>query len=166
MYVHEFGFSTRSLFCVTTVGTVQCKIYICIRTPHKCLPWPPQGKAVSTLFGCGWNWLKPSENNDLEKEDRGASHYISLSGWGGGGRGRIPMTAKSMAFFLILVPWCKDRTSSRCTTYAVKKNIIKGTVSRDFLLLVFFMNQFPPSPRVFHLDRFEFFRKFAEIFAS
>ncbi len=42
----------------------------------------------------------------------------------------------------------------------------KGTVSRDFLLLVFFMNQFPPSPRVFHLDRFEFFRKFAEKFAS
>jgi hypothetical protein len=28
------------------------------------------------------------------------------------------------------------------------------------------MNQFPPSPRVFCLDRFEFFRKFAEIFAS
>jgi hypothetical protein len=28
------------------------------------------------------------------------------------------------------------------------------------------MNQFPPSPRVFHLDRFKFFRKFAEIFAS
>jgi hypothetical protein len=43
---------------------------------------------------------------------------------------------------------------------------VKGTVSRDFLLLVFFMNQFPPSPRVCHKDRFEFFRKFAEIFAS
>jgi hypothetical protein len=28
------------------------------------------------------------------------------------------------------------------------------------------MNQFPPSPRVFLLDRFKFFRKFAEIFAS
>jgi hypothetical protein len=28
------------------------------------------------------------------------------------------------------------------------------------------MHQFPPSPRVFFLDRFEFFRKFAEIFAS
>jgi hypothetical protein len=42
----------------------------------------------------------------------------------------------------------------------------KGTVSRDFLLLVFFINQFPPSPRVSHLDRFEFFRKFAEIFAA
>jgi hypothetical protein len=39
-------------------------------------------------------------------------------------------------------------------------------VSRDFLLLVFFMNQFPPSPRVFLFDRVEFFRKFAEIFAS
>jgi hypothetical protein len=37
---------------------------------------------------------------------------------------------------------------------------LKGTVSRDFLLLVFFMNQFPPSSRVFQLDRFEFFRKF------
>jgi hypothetical protein len=28
------------------------------------------------------------------------------------------------------------------------------------------MNQFPPRPRVLHLDRLEFFRKFAEIFAS
>ncbi len=27
---------------------------------------------------------------------------------------------------------------------------LKGTVSRDFLLLVFLMNQFPPSPRVSH----------------
>jgi hypothetical protein len=44
--------------------------------------------------------------------------------------------------------------------------LFKGTVSRDFLLLVFFMDQLPPSPRVFHLDRFEFFRKFAEIFVS
>ncbi len=34
------------------------------------------------------------------------------------------------------------------------------------MLLVFFMNQFPPHPRVFHLDRFSFFRKLAEIFAS
>jgi hypothetical protein len=29
----------------------------------------------------------------------------------------------------------------------------KGTVSRDFLLLVFFMNQFPPSPRVSHFSK-------------
>ncbi len=36
---------------------------------------------------------------------------------------------------------------------------LKGTVSRDFLLLVFFMNQFPPSPKVFHLNCFEFFAK-------
>jgi hypothetical protein len=28
------------------------------------------------------------------------------------------------------------------------------------------MNQFPPSPSVFHSDHFKFFRKFAEIFAS
>ncbi len=36
---------------------------------------------------------------------------------------------------------------------------LKGTVSRDFLLLVFFINQFPPGPRVSHSDRFEFFSK-------
>jgi hypothetical protein len=40
---------------------------------------------------------------------------------------------------------------------------VKETVSRDFLLLVIFMNQFPPSPRVSHKN---LFRKFAEIFAS
>ncbi len=39
-------------------------------------------------------------------------------------------------------------------------------MSRDFLLLVFFMNQLPPSPWVYHYGRFEFFRKFAEIFAA
>jgi hypothetical protein len=42
----------------------------------------------------------------------------------------------------------------------------KGTVSQYFLLLVFFMNQFPPSPRVSHKGRFKFFQKLAEIFAS
>jgi hypothetical protein len=30
------------------------------------------------------------------------------------------------------------------------QTMVKGTVSRDFLLLVFLMNQFPPSPRVVH----------------
>ncbi len=44
---------------------------------------------------------------------------------------------------------------------------LKGQCHEIFcLILVFSMNQFPPHPRVFHLDRFEFFRKFAEIFAS
>ena len=42
----------------------------------------------------------------------------------------------------------------------------KGTVSRDFRLLVFFMNQFPPIPGEYHEGRFEFFQKFAEIFAN
>jgi hypothetical protein len=28
------------------------------------------------------------------------------------------------------------------------------------------MNQFPPSPRVLHKERFKFFRKFSEIFVS
>jgi hypothetical protein len=45
-------------------------------------------------------------------------------------------------------------------------HVIKGTVSRDFLLLVFFMNQFPPSTSVSLWDCFKFFLKFEEIFAS
>ncbi len=44
--------------------------------------------------------------------------------------------------------------------------MLKGTVSRDFRLLVFFMNQFPPSIWVYHSGHFEFFWKFAEIFKA
>ena len=43
---------------------------------------------------------------------------------------------------------------------------LKGQCHEIFCFWFFFMNQFPPSPRVFHIDRFEFFLKFAEIFAS
>jgi hypothetical protein len=38
-------------------------------------------------------------------------------------------------------------------------------VSRDFLLLVFFLNQFPQASD-YTMGRLEFFRKFAEIFAA
>jgi hypothetical protein len=46
------------------------------------------------------------------------------------------------------------------------RNCLKGTVSRYFLLLVFFTNHFPPAPEYPNKDRFKFFQKFAEIFAS
>ncbi len=42
-------------------------------------------------------------------------------------------------FNLVLIGWI-----------AARHDRVKGTVSRDFLLLVFLMNQFPPSPRVLH----------------
>jgi hypothetical protein len=57
-------------------------------------------------------------------------------------------------------------TARRPQRKIFKDVVIKETVSRDFLLLVFFMGQFPLGPRVSHKDRFKFFRKFAEIFAS
>ncbi len=44
--------------------------------------------------------------------------------------------------------------------------MLKGRVSQDFRLLVFFMNQFSTSSWVYHEGRFKFFRKFAEIFAA
>jgi hypothetical protein len=43
---------------------------------------------------------------------------------------------------------------------------VKGSLTRDFRLQVFFMNQCPPDPRVFSWGRVDFFRKFAEIFAK
>ncbi len=36
---------------------------------------------------------------------------------------------------------------------------VKGSLTRDFRLQVFFMNQCPPSPQVFHWSHFEFFSK-------
>ncbi len=74
---------------------------------------------------------------------------------------------KTVPIFLVLPPWIHIYMKPQnFVGSGSSRSDLKGTVSRDFLLLVFFMNQFPPSPRVFHLDRFEFFRKFAEIFAS
>ncbi len=44
--------------------------------------------------------------------------------------------------------------------------IIKESLTRDFRLQVFIVNQCPPGPWVCHCDRFDFFRKFAEITAN
>jgi hypothetical protein len=43
-----------------------------------------------------------------------------------------------------------------------QKAELKGTVPRDFLLQVFFMNQFPPNPGY----TIRAFKKFAKIFAA
>ncbi len=43
---------------------------------------------------------------------------------------------------------------------------LQRSLTGDFRLQVFFMNQCPPGPQVFHWGRFEFCRKFAEIFAN
>ncbi len=46
------------------------------------------------------------------------------------------------------------------------KQYFKGSLTRDFRSQFYFMNQCPPGPQVFPWGRFEFFRKFAEIFAN
>jgi hypothetical protein len=43
---------------------------------------------------------------------------------------------------------------------------VKGSLTRDFRLQVFFINQCPPGLCVSHWDLFEFFRKFVEIFVN
>jgi hypothetical protein len=56
--------------------------------------------------------------------------------------------------FQILLKIRGDVCKSKCNTGGKFVNgtagVLKGTVSRDFLLLVFFMNQFATSHRVFH----------------
>ncbi len=46
------------------------------------------------------------------------------------------------------------------------RELVNGSLTRDFRTLVFFMNQCPPGTQVFQWGRFEFFRTFAEIFAN
>ncbi len=48
----------------------------------------------------------------------------------------------------------------------IRQTQFKGSLTRDFRLQVFFMNQCPPGPQVFYWSHFDFFRKFAEIFAN
>jgi hypothetical protein len=55
-------------------------------------------------------------------------------------------------------------TLHNCDLYYLSE--VKGSLTRDFRLHVFFMNQCPPGPQVFHCSHFEFFRKFAEILAN
>ncbi len=58
--------------------------------------------------------------------------------------------------------------SSATNSYAAHTRLfrlIKGSLW-DFRLQVFFMNQGPPGPQVLHWIQFEFFQKFAEIFAN
>ncbi len=45
-------------------------------------------------------------------------------------------------------------------------NGFKGSLTRDFRLQVFFINQCPPGLWVSHWDHFKFFRKFVEIFVN
>jgi hypothetical protein len=46
-------------------------------------------------------------------------------------------------------------------------NSIRGSMTQNFRHQVFFMDQFPPGPRVSHSGHFKFFlREFAEIFAT
>ncbi len=46
-----------------------------------------------------------------------------------------------------------------CTLLQPSTSTFKGTVSRDFLLLVFFMNQFPPKPLIIPIGPFRIFSK-------
>ncbi len=62
----------------------------------------------------------------------------------------------------------KTRTNCKKYTFCVMTFLehLKGSLTRDFRLQVFFINQCPPGLWVSHWDHFEFVRKFAEIFAN
>ena len=68
------------------------------------------------------------------------------------------------------IPSLAGRYDKSLLTYRPPRTRIckpfKGSLTRDFRLQVFFINQCPPGSRVSHEDHFEFFRKFAEIFPN
>ena len=72
--------------------------------------------------------------------------------WGGERDGNQHFFAYSFGCYIVLnvFPLCS----------------FKGSLTRDFRLQVFFMNQCPPGPQVFHWSHFAFFRKFPEIFEN
>jgi hypothetical protein len=57
-------------------------------------------------------------------------------------------------------------TSEESQSVVLLLHFLKGTVSRDFSLLVFSMNQFPPSPWLYQSGWFKFLSKSAEIFVA
>jgi hypothetical protein len=62
--------------------------------------------------------------------------------------------------------WSKKPRFAVCRTVRILTHQFKGSLTRDFRLQVFFINQCPLGLWVSHWDHFEFFRKFMEIFAN
>jgi hypothetical protein len=82
----------------------------------------------------------------------------------------LDYSVKRLHFLFQCVILCIRIAEGRSQSSFVTKNQfnfkIKGSLTRDFRLQVFFMNQCPPGPQVFHRGRFEFFRKFANEYLS
>jgi hypothetical protein len=104
------------------------------------------------------NWIAEAENH-FSPEECGGIDYASIY--------RLSITYTAPPFLLPSVGLLRRRIISVQRSVAEKtmlpsagitqllyasvfriflKNYVKGTVPRDFRLLVFFMNQFPPSP--------------------
>ncbi len=92
-------------------------------------------------------------------------HHLDLCAGGLQGaliRGDLPVP---LVIFLYITKnkYCLC-SSMICKTPGFKVSDWLLSLTRDFRLQVFFMNQCPPGPQVFHWGHFEFFWKFAEIF--
>ncbi len=59
--------------------------------------------------------------------------------------------------------WSCEPTQIGMDEVTIKTPILKGTVSRDFLLLVFFFNQFPPSLWLYHSNFFKNSRRYSQL---
>ncbi len=92
--------------------------------------------------------------------------YIISAGW------PTLYTSKVRRRWPLMVAWsswtqsCSDASCWPALFLLAGVLNLKGSLTRDFRLQVFFMNQCPPGPQVIQWGCFEFFRKFAEIFAN
>jgi hypothetical protein len=92
-------------------------------------------------------WLEvcANESKHVLNHSRGEKNYFLMAWfwWSGSMRKCIktrfePLQTLKNNFLRTWIWWCENAS----------KHVFKGTVSQDFLLLVFFTNQFPPSPWV------------------
>ncbi len=122
------------------------------------------------LFCCrkcvdrSWEYIDRSQKHDVEIGTQAAQflfwEYINRNFFAVHVKVILKAINGIKCFLLILwwssfKIWCISTDGNKSTVLSTpdaKKlaNTFKGTVSRDFLLLVFFMNQFPPSPWVYH----------------
>ncbi len=128
-------------------------VFLDVPSLAKCVPWTtcprPMGPDLRPPHtGVGVSEKPMDEGRERDKTSRGGGLptlpglYLS-----------IIQPSQRGFFWVHMCVWRERKPEAEFLNFLgpqPRNWFLKGTVSRDFLLLVLFMNQFPPSPRVFH----------------
>jgi hypothetical protein len=122
-----FGSSSAPLFC-PSARCLSFSIFMCV--PVDLTDGGGRGRARSQIIG-------PQETTEL-LYSKGCIHYMRY----------IELVLGERTFNYHNIALCEYQL--KVAWVGMLGWEFKGTVSRDFRLLVFFMDQFPPSPWVYH----------------